>query len=62
MYAWERVNVRSGKGTAPEAVTFPTKVSQCQLYWPVCSFQRADEKARTAVCDKLAPYTQLMCI
>ncbi|CAM9812351.1 unnamed protein product [Ascophyllum nodosum] len=25
MYAWERVNVRTGKGTAPEAVTFPTK-------------------------------------
>lgn len=26
MYAWERVNIRTGKGTAPKAVTFPTKV------------------------------------
>lgn len=26
MYAWEKVNIRTGKGAAPEPVTYPTKV------------------------------------
>lgn len=27
MYAWEKVNIRTGKGAAPESVTYRTKVS-----------------------------------
>lgn len=26
MYAWEKVNIRTGMGAAPEAVTYSTKV------------------------------------